>query len=144
MWGIGCSVLAVATISRSIASGVIPACLIAAAAPASMASDAVVSPSRRDAPLADAGALDDPLVARVDPLLEVGVGEARWSGRRCPSRRSPPACSGDSQPGDRLALAQAFAVGGEHAHEDAAERAAHGRGRARAVEVADGLALVDQ
>src|SRR4029079_19154270 len=38
-----------------------------------------------DPPLADAGALDDPLVAGVDALLEVGVGEALVGKRRAPS-----------------------------------------------------------
>ena len=44
VWGMSCSGVAVATISRSMASGVSPACLIAAA-PASVARLAVVAPS---------------------------------------------------------------------------------------------------
>ena len=38
-----------------------------------------------DAALADAGALDDPLVARVDALLEVGVGEPLVGDRGAPA-----------------------------------------------------------
>ena len=124
------------------ASGVRPACLIAAA-PASMARLAVVSPSRGDAAFADAGALDDPLVAGVDALLEVGVGEPLLGERGAP-------------PGDRGAHAQATrsqATGWPSRRRSPrwtsmptrlpAERAAHGGGGAGTVEEADGLALVD-
>ena len=88
-----------------------------------------------DAAFADAGALDDPLVAGVDAPLEVGVGESLLGERRCPSRRCRRACSGDSQPGDRLPFAEALTAVDEHADEAAAERAAHGGGRAGTVEV---------
>ena len=85
--GMSCSGVAVATMSRSMSSGVSPACLIAAA-PASIARRRGRLAGAGDAALADAGALDDPLVAGVDALLEVGVGEPLLGERRCPSRRS--------------------------------------------------------
>ena len=59
---------------RPMSSGVRPAsaiALIAASLPRSDVADA----GRRDVPLADADALHDPVVGRVDQLLEIGVGQ---------------------------------------------------------------------
>ena len=141
--GSSCSGVAVATTRRSIASGVRPACLIAAA-PASIARLAVVSPGAGDATFTDAGALDDPLVGGVDARSRSAL-VSRCSGRAVPHpAMHGRACSGHAQPGDRLALAETLTGVDEHADQSAAERAADGRRGARAIEEADGLADVDE
>ena len=57
------------------------------------AMEAVVSLRRRHAPLADAGAGDDPLVGGVDHPLEVGVGEHLGGGVAAPAREADGAVS---------------------------------------------------
>ena len=71
-----------------------------AAAPASIARLAVVSPSPAIAALADAGALDDPLVGRLDAPLEVRVGDALLG------KRGAPAC--DAGPHTQWTRSQAI------------------------------------
>ncbi len=84
VWGIGCSGVTVAMMSRSMSAGTSPARLIACA-DASTASDAVVSPGTGDAAFADAGALDDPVVRGVEAGFEVGVGDAPVGDRGSPA-----------------------------------------------------------
>ena len=86
-----------------------------------------------DVALVDAGALDDPLVGRVDHLLEVVVGERSCAAGPCPNPvitapRTPEGSAGMSdrpQPGDGLAHRDSFAVDGDVALQDAGERRAH-------------------
>ncbi len=142
VWGMSCSVVAVATMRRSMASGVSPACLIAAA-PASTARLAVVSPGSGDPTLTDAGALDDPLVAGVDPLLEVGVGEPLVREGGAPSRDRRPHAQATRSHATGWPSRRRSPRWTSMPDELAAERAAHRRGGAGTVEVADGLAFVD-
>ena len=124
VWGIGCSGVAVATMSRSMSVGESPARLIASAA-AAVPSVAVGLVGRGDAPLADAGALDDPRVVRVDARFEIGVRHAAVGDCGAPTDdRDRKTASRDAQPRDRLTGAQAFAGVRQHAHQRAAERAA--------------------
>ena len=67
-------------------SGSRPATAIAREAGHGAPCEAVVSSRAGDAALADAGALDDPLVGRVDHALEVRVRQDRSTARSVPSR----------------------------------------------------------
>ena len=84
VWGIGCSGVTVATIIRSMSAGTRPAHLIACAA-ASVARVAVGLVGTDDASLADSRALDDPVVVRVEPGFEVGVGDSSVGDRSTPT-----------------------------------------------------------
>ena len=82
----------VPTTITPMSSGVSPARAIALIA-ASLPRSDVATPGIDDVPLADAGPLQDPLVGRVDHLLEVGVGQhaRRHVGRQRRDRRRPSA-----------------------------------------------------
>ena len=95
------------------------------------------------AALADAGAFDDPLVARVDPPLEVGVGDALLGERGAPACDAGPHAQCDAQPGDRLPFTDPLAGVHEHPDQSARERARDRRRGARSLEHADSLAAVD-
>src|SRR5690349_3418403 len=110
--------------SRSIASGGIPACLIAAV-PASIASEAVVS----------VGAATCRSRMPVRSTIHASVVSTRcsisafvtsFSGTAVPQPPTQARTLRDSQPGDGLALTETLAVVGEETGEDASEGAADG------------------
>ena len=93
--------------------------------------------------LPDPGALDYPLVARVEQGHDVLVGDNRRSGGRSPSRLLRSLCRTSSptlsspQPGNGLAGLDPFARMGEHAHQFAGKGAPHLGARDDAEQVTD-------
>ena len=93
------------------------------------------------APLADAGALDDPLVGGVEARREVGVRDDLVGQGAAPAgdRRShQPSSIASSQPGDRLAADDPFAGEHEDALQGAGERRADLHAARPPDEIADG------
>ena len=140
VWGIGCSGVTVATIMQVDVGGREPGAL-----------DRVRRGRGRerrgglvragDAPFADAGALDDPRVGRVDACFEIGVRDAPVGDRGSPADdRGRGAGHATRSQATGLTVAQALAGVREHAHDDAGERAADRLARARALDHADDLA----
>src|SRR5688500_13701604 len=138
--GMGLSGLVVAQIRRSTSSSAMPACLMAAV-PASIARVDVVSPSPaiRRSRMPVRATIHSSLVSTLasrSALVSVAAGTARPQPPmvspaltvRPRSLAAPPrgGTSRRAQPRDGLALADALALVGQHAHELAAERALDG------------------